>query len=56
MRPNTQTFQVPHHTPSHIQNGQPMNRRERREHERKRRRFVRAVDAMFDAAHADGKP
>ena len=31
-----------------------MNRKERREHERKHARFAQQIDALLDAAHADG--
>ena len=33
-----------------------MNRRDRREHERRQRRLTRQIHEMLDAAHADGKP
>ena len=33
-----------------------MNRRQRREHDRRRRRFTRAVEEMLAASRADGRP
>jgi hypothetical protein len=33
-----------------------MNRRHRREHDRRARRLTRQINAMLDAAHADGRP
>jgi hypothetical protein len=36
--------------------GAGVNRRQRREHERQRRRLDQQIHAMLAAAHADGKP